>query len=199
MGPGQPGSRGPGNPVLAIIAAILALVTLISTVVFRLTQFRLRFHTRFPFVLEIPGYAIVIVLLAVGAVLLLMKRRPGLIVVIVGAVLDIAVVLFFSFAFPRIITGVLAIATLVVCIVAAANNALPASPAAAPFMPAPPGQFYPQGQPAPPQQFAPQPGFPAQQPPFPPQQPPLGYPQQQFPPPPPGQQPPGYPPQPPGP
>jgi hypothetical protein len=199
MGPGQPGGQRPGNPALAIIAAVLALLTLVSNVVFRLTQFRLRFHTRFPFVLEIPGYAIVIVLLAVGAVLLLMKRRPGLFVAIAGAVLDIAVVVFFSFAFARIITGVLAIATLVVCIVVAATNALPASPAAAPFAPGqpmgPPGQFYPQGQPIPPQQFPPQPGFPAQQPPFPPQQQPPGYPQQQFPPPPP----PGYPQQPPGP
>jgi hypothetical protein len=209
MGPGQPGSAQPGNAALPVTAALLALLTAVATVVFRLILSHVGFNLHPPYIFIMPGYLIAIVLLAVGGILLLLKKRAGRAVAIVGAIVDIGMTAGFPSYWLRLaFFAVPAIATIVVCALPATGRALPMSPAAAPFPPmAPmgaPGQFAPPGQPLPPQQvmpqqFMPQPGFPPQQQPFPPQQPPPGYPQQQFPPPPPGQQPPGYPQQPPGP
>jgi hypothetical protein len=199
MGPGQPGNQPPASPTTAIVAGVLALLALVLTLVRRFTLIGFHFSFHWPYTLDLPGHVIVIALLGAGGVMLLLKKRPGQIIAIVGAVLDIAATLFFESGFITIGVWVIAIATIVLCALPSTARVLTGPATPPPFMPmGPPGQFGPPpgqpmpGQPMPPQQFPPQqfsppPGFPPQQQ----QMPPPGYPQQQFPPPPPGQQPPG--------
>lgn len=198
MGPGQPGNQPPASPTTAIVAGALALLALVLTVLLRVTPIGLHsrglhfaFHGKFVF--DLIGLIVVVVLLGAGGVMLLLKKFPGQLLAIAGAVLDIVVVLLYVGGFLRIGVWVIDLATIVVCVLPGTTRALRRAVAAPPpFTPmGPPGQFGPPpgqpmpgqpmpGQQFPPQQFSPQPGFPPQQPPM----PPPGYPQQQFPPPP---------------
>src|SRR5437879_7084670 len=199
IGPGQPGNQPQASPATAIVAGVLALLAVVLTAVFRAIRHGFRFAFDWPYTLDLPGHIIVIAVLGAGGVMLLLRKRPGQIIAIVGAVLDIAVTLFFDPGFPRFGVWIIDIATIVVCALPSTARALTGGPAAPPpFMPmGPPGQFGPPpgqpmpgqvmpgqpvpgqpmaGPPMPQQQFPPQPGFPGQQPPM----PPPGYPQQQF-------------------
>jgi hypothetical protein len=208
MGPGQPGSQPPANPPTAIIAGVLALLTVVAAVARRFTRLGFHFNFHSYRALDLPGHIIVIGVLGAGGVMLLLRKRPGQILAIIGAVLAIVVTFAFEPGFITIGVWVLAIATIVLSALPTTARALTGQAAPPPFVPmGPPGQFGPpQSQPMPGQPMPgqlmpgqPMPGQPmAGQPmpgqPMPPQQFPQqpGFPPQQQPMPP--QQPqPGYP------
>jgi hypothetical protein len=166
MGPGQPGNQPPANPTTAIVGGALALLALVLTIVLRVSPLGLHsggmhfaFHGRFLF--DLPGHIIVIAALGAGGVMLLLKKFPGNIIAIVGAVLDIALTLFFVGGFLRLGVWVVDLATIVVCVLPGTVRALNRPAAAQPFVPmGAPGQFGPPpGQPMPSQ---PMPGQPMQ-------------------------------------
>ena len=184
-------NQPPASPATAMVAGALALLTVVLTLARRFTRVGFHFSFHWPYTLDLPGHIVLVAVLGAGGVMLLLRRRPGHVIAIVGAVLDIAVTVFFESGFITIGVWILAIATIVLSALPSTARALTGGRATPPqYLPmGPPGQFGPPagqpmpGQPMPSQQFPPQSGFPPQQP----LMPPHGYPQQQQFPPPPGQ------------